>query len=166
MTEDEMVGWHHWLNGHEFEQALGKGEGQGILACSSPWGCQQSDTTEQLKSSERPEDTKHVVRGGWTDETTFDGQKFNPLLPLDSLNDNNLFYIPQTQDWRMSSLGKAKHTDTDTHTHTHGRSIAIHTWASPHDKADFHLNTEHWGSHRSSRLHFCDLIFRMNPYQE
>ena len=85
------------------------------------------------------------MRGGWTDETTFDGQKFNPLLPLDSLNDNNLFYIPQTQDWRMSSLGKAKHTDTDTHTHTHthGRSIAIHTWASPQDKADFHLNTEH-----------------------
>ena len=37
-TEDEMVGWHHWLNGHEFEQALGGGEGQGSLACCSPWG--------------------------------------------------------------------------------------------------------------------------------
>ena len=36
-TEDEMVGWHHWLNGHEFEQAPGDGEGQGSLACSSPW---------------------------------------------------------------------------------------------------------------------------------
>ena len=38
-TEDEMVGWHHWLDGHEFEQALGDGEGQGSLACCSPWGC-------------------------------------------------------------------------------------------------------------------------------
>ena len=38
MTEDEMVGWHHQLNGHEFEQALGDSEGQGSLACCSPWG--------------------------------------------------------------------------------------------------------------------------------
>ena len=38
MTEDEMVGWHHRLNGHEFDQALGDGEGQGSLACCSPWG--------------------------------------------------------------------------------------------------------------------------------
>ena len=37
-TEDEMVGGNHWLNGHEFEQALGDGEGQGSLACCSPWG--------------------------------------------------------------------------------------------------------------------------------
>ena len=37
MTEDEMVGWHHWLDGHEFEQALGDGEGQGSLACCNPW---------------------------------------------------------------------------------------------------------------------------------
>ena len=37
MTEDEMVGWHHQLNGHEFEQALGVGDGQGSLACCSPW---------------------------------------------------------------------------------------------------------------------------------
>ena len=45
-TEDEMVGWHHRLNGHEFEQASGVGDGQGSLACCSPWGCKESDTTE------------------------------------------------------------------------------------------------------------------------
>ena len=50
-TEDEMVGWHHWLNGHEFEQALGDGDGQGGLACCSPWGHKESDTTEQLNWS-------------------------------------------------------------------------------------------------------------------
>ena len=43
-----MVGWHHWLNGHEFEQVLGAGDGQGRLACSIPWGCKESDMTEWL----------------------------------------------------------------------------------------------------------------------
>ena len=48
MTEDEMVGWHHWLNGHEFEQAPGFGDGQGSLACCSPWGHKESDMSKQL----------------------------------------------------------------------------------------------------------------------
>ena len=48
MTEYEMVGWHHQLDGHEFEQALGVGDGQGSLACCSPWGRTESDMTEQL----------------------------------------------------------------------------------------------------------------------
>ena len=48
MTEGEMVRWHRQLNGHEFEQALGDGEGQGSLVCCSPCGCKESDTTEQL----------------------------------------------------------------------------------------------------------------------
>ena len=47
-TEDEIVGWHHWLNGHEFEQVLGVGGRQGRLACCSPWGCKELDTTEWL----------------------------------------------------------------------------------------------------------------------
>ena len=45
MTEDEMVGWHHQLDGHEFEQTLGDGEGQGNLACCNPWGQKESDMT-------------------------------------------------------------------------------------------------------------------------
>ena len=53
MTEDEMVGWHHRLNGHEFEQAPGDDEGQGSLACCSPWGCKESDMTEQLNNSNK-----------------------------------------------------------------------------------------------------------------
>ena len=48
MTEDEMVGCHHRLNGHEFEQAPGVSDGQGSLVCCSPWGCKESDTTEWL----------------------------------------------------------------------------------------------------------------------
>ena len=54
-TEDEMVGWHHRLDGHEFEQALGVGDGQGGLRCCSPWGHKEPDTTERLN---------------WTDWTT------------------------------------------------------------------------------------------------
>ena len=46
--QDEMVGWHHQLNGHEFEQALGVGDGQGRLVCCSLWGHKESDMTEQL----------------------------------------------------------------------------------------------------------------------
>ena len=48
MTEDEMAGWHHRLDGPEFEQAPGAGEGQGSLACCSPWGRKESDMTERL----------------------------------------------------------------------------------------------------------------------
>ena len=48
MTEDEMVGWHHQLNGHEFEQAPGVGDEQGGLACCDSWGRKESDMTERL----------------------------------------------------------------------------------------------------------------------
>ena len=51
MTEDKLVGWHHQLNGHEFEQTLGDDEGQGSLACCSPWCRKESDTTEQFNIS-------------------------------------------------------------------------------------------------------------------
>ena len=48
MTETEMVGWHHRLNGHEFEQALGVGDGQGSLVCYSQWDCNESGRNEQF----------------------------------------------------------------------------------------------------------------------
>ena len=48
MTQDEMDGWHHGLDRHEFEQALGDGDGQGSLACCSLWGHKESDMTKQL----------------------------------------------------------------------------------------------------------------------
>ena len=47
-TEDEMVGWHHLLNGHEFEWTVGVGDGQGHLVCSTQWSCKESDTIERL----------------------------------------------------------------------------------------------------------------------
>ena len=52
MTEDEMVRWHHRINGNKFEQMLGDSEGQGRLVCCSPWGCKESEMTEQGNSTE------------------------------------------------------------------------------------------------------------------
>ena len=46
MIEDKIIGWHHWLDGHEFEQALGVGDRQGSLVCHSTWGHKELDTTE------------------------------------------------------------------------------------------------------------------------
>ena len=54
MTDDEMVGWHHQINGHEFEQTLGDNEGQGSLACGSQWVHKALDTTWQLNNSNKP----------------------------------------------------------------------------------------------------------------
>ena len=53
MTENEMVGCHHQLNGHESEQALGDGEGQGSLTCCSPWGPKEWDVTKQLNNNNK-----------------------------------------------------------------------------------------------------------------
>ena len=53
MTEDEMIGWHHWLDGHEFEWTLAVGDRQGGLVCCSPSGCRELDTTERLNWTEQ-----------------------------------------------------------------------------------------------------------------
>ena len=80
MTEDEMVGWHHWLHRHEFEQGPGFGDGHASLACYSPWGHKELGTTEWLN---------------WTEVTSFvsDSAKYGPyptslLCPWDSLGKN------------------------------------------------------------------------------
>ena len=57
-----MAGWHHQLNGHEFEQTLGDGEGQESLACCSSWGCKESDTTQQLNNNKGPRRVKTTFK--------------------------------------------------------------------------------------------------------
>ena len=63
MTEDEMVGWHHRLNGHKFEQAPGDGEQQGSLECCSPWGYKESEMTRRLNNNKPAGGTSLVVQG-------------------------------------------------------------------------------------------------------
>ena len=69
-----MVGWHHRLDGHEFEQALGAGDGQGSLACCSPWGCKESDTTEGLNNN----NNHHHQKAGGRDSADTWGVDFWP----------------------------------------------------------------------------------------
>ena len=64
-TEDEMVGWHHWLEGHEFEQAPWVGNGQGSLVCRSPWGRKESDTTEPLNWTDEGMPSLPALTGSW-----------------------------------------------------------------------------------------------------
>ena len=61
MTEDELVGWHHQLNGHEFEQALGNGGGQGSLACCSPQSHKELDMTESLSNNKDVFQDRHFL---------------------------------------------------------------------------------------------------------
>ena len=71
MTEDEIVGWYHQLNGHEFEQALGVGDGQGSLVCCSPWGRKELGTTEwQLN---------------WTELNPFEIKQFKYALQVEEI---------------------------------------------------------------------------------
>ena len=65
VTEDETVGWHHQLNGHEFKQTLGNGDGQGGLACCSPWGRKESDMTEWLNWTELRHTNHEGVNCTW-----------------------------------------------------------------------------------------------------
>ena len=77
-TEDEMVVWHHQLNGHGFGWTPGVGDGQGGLACWSPWGCKESDTTEQLNWTEQ----RPAKRG----KTKQNKTKNNPNNPPENKN--------------------------------------------------------------------------------
>ena len=78
VTEDKMVGWHHRYNGHELGQTLGDGEGHRSLACCSPWGHKESDTTRQLKNNNDSPKATQLVRSGV--ETPSQGTW--PLSPL------------------------------------------------------------------------------------
>ena len=84
MTENEMVGWHYWLDGHEFEQVPGVGDGQGSLACCSPWGCKELDTTERLNWPELRELLRRARPsvGAWRQETGFSEYSWGTLRLL------------------------------------------------------------------------------------
>ena len=88
MTEDEMVGWHHWLDGHESEQALEVNDGQGSLACCNPWGHKESDMTERLT---------------WTDSACL----WRPSAPLTILSKGCCqmvwVYLSLSWSWRDAS---------------------------------------------------------------
>ena len=90
MTEDEIVGWHHGLKGHKFEQAAGDSEGQRSLACCSPWGCKELDTTEQLNNNK-------------------EGKYFSKLIkiPLETVK-SKILYIPHDTFYKYVGYSEQK----------------------------------------------------------
>ena len=91
MTENEMVGWNHQLNGHEFEQAPGDGEGQGSLGCCSPWGAKESDMTEWLNNKKNQGAT---YKGKLTKYPSF--AKIHIVVVVQLLSHVRLFATPWT----------------------------------------------------------------------
>ena len=73
-TEDKMVGWHHWVSGQESEQTPGDSEEQGSLECCGPWGCMESDTTDQLSSNVQPWAQRMVGLGQGERASCWDAQ--------------------------------------------------------------------------------------------
>ena len=96
MTEREMAGWHHWLNGHGFGWTPGVGDGQGGLACCSPWGCKESDTTERLNNKQQQQTYKM--------ERRFAGLQAEQLFPHGSPTPRKAFSEPK-QGWLYLLLG-------------------------------------------------------------
>ena len=94
-TQYEMVGWHHWLDWHEFEWALGVGNGQGSLACCSPWGCKESDTNERLNWTEAKKPTKLSVSNYYC----------NPALTLlESISSLPCFFKKKKKGPKLNNL--------------------------------------------------------------
>ena len=87
-TEDEMVGWHHQLNGHEFEQAPGVGDEQGSLACCSPWGCKELGTADELNWADS-------VPNSVSDSSDLIMHKTKPACPFKSYHLSLVLWHPR-----------------------------------------------------------------------
>ena len=95
-TEDEMVGWHHRLNGREFEQALGVCDRQGSLVCYSPWGHKESDMTEQLNWTELTKETQRIE---WLEQDLNISWVQNPSL---TINQSFNWYLLYTHHYTQT----------------------------------------------------------------
>ena len=90
-TEDGLVGWHHWLDGHEFEKAPGDGEGWGSLACCSPWGRKESYITERLNNNNK--DLKNIQKNSGLWEAW---KKCNSFISPNSKKETILRRLPES----------------------------------------------------------------------
>ena len=111
MTEDEMVGWYHRLNGHEFEQTPGDSEGQGGLGYCSPWGCKESDMTQQLKTSA----IEIVLQSPGTTATQPTHCIYGSPCPLESVVCNKRSHTNETlyttaREWPLLTADREKPT--------------------------------------------------------
>ena len=112
-TEDEMVGWHHWVDGREFEQTLGDSERQGRLECCSPWGCKEPGETEQLNDNDAVVYKARYANRSWGKREHFK-QFFMQMQPLPALfltilvpareaEHTSCLFLPAHSSWLWSS---------------------------------------------------------------
>ena len=120
-TEDEMIGRHYWLDGHEFEQALGVGDGQGGLACCSPWGHKELNTTEWLKNSLEAEVHDRWGRLGGLPVSSLHGA---PAPPVKSHSNFTHLYSPNLMHFSPGCIftDSVAHPHPSIHTHWHSFS--------------------------------------------
>ena len=102
---DEMVGWHHWVHGYEFEQALGDGEGQRSLMCYSPWGGKESDTMEQLNNNNN---IPCSLQRFWTEEDTKDNRISGPFHFCLLFSWNSELVKHKTQNTKVNGTWNSK----------------------------------------------------------
>ena len=102
--EDKMVGWHHWLNGHEFEQTLGSGEGQGRLACGSPWGLKRVSHNLVTEQQQRWKAFKISFVGGGVLSGGHDQWHIDIVKEQESVNSGYLWRVKLL--WFSFSSGK------------------------------------------------------------
>ena len=108
MTEDEMVGWHHWLDGHEFEHASGAGDGQGSLACCSAWSHKESDTTKRLNWTEMNWVTGHTYTGSTMSDQLVKKKKWHPNRKGRSLTVSTYRYNVERAVSSINAVGESR----------------------------------------------------------
>ena len=119
MTEDEMVGWHHQLYGHEFEQALGVADGQGSLACCSPWSYKESGMTERQNWTELNDLETWSLLAILYLEVNMDTVKWNDWLPSPGVHWS-------TAQWGEKNLSSPSLTERISHLHKFLREKVFH----------------------------------------
>ena len=123
-AEDVMVGWNHWLNGHESEQAPRVGDGQGGLACYSPWGCKELDTTEWLNWNW----LNHWTTRDFPSSHCSKSRDFS--LKKSQIGTSLVVQWVRLQAPNIGGLGSIPGQGTRTYIHTVSKSLQRRSWES------------------------------------
>ena len=105
-TEDEMVGWHHQLNGHEFEQALGDGEGQRSLACCSPWVTKSRRQLSSWTIASKEQVQKKKSFQWWNSASYTEGTKYKHVWVNKGMHCSKVYHLPLIKMFTLKGIKK------------------------------------------------------------
>ena len=159
MTEDDMVGWHHWLNRHEFKQALGVDDGQGSLVCCSPWGHKESDTTQQLNTNNK----SYMLPWQCLVRVWFTNLLYGTFPHSSTYSHSYLLQNSSHFEFKVKSLGS--HYDIF-HQNESNNSSKMFKRAAIGSKSKITSGTEKSKSRSSPFLHHLTQIFYSYPTKE